>query len=99
MKSPSTPEKELLQQHAALVTAAVQQFAQAVPHQFSPEHLHSLGLIALLDAVRSYPAASPIPFESFARIQIHSALMGEVHRANRWFAPVNSVANPTPATV
>jgi DNA-directed RNA polymerase specialized sigma subunit len=64
----------------------VNQFAQSAPPLCSADHLHGLGLIALLDAARHYPASSHVPFETFARVQIHGALLGEVRRAKKWFS-------------
>jgi RNA polymerase sigma factor for flagellar operon FliA len=78
-------ENELLRQHAPLVSALVRQFAGVMPPVCSAEHLHGLGLIALLDAARTYSPAAKISFEAFARIQIHGAFVGEIRRAQRWF--------------
>jgi RNA polymerase sigma factor for flagellar operon FliA len=85
-------EKELLQKHTPLVSALVNRLVASTPQSCSADHLHSLGLIALLDAARCYPQTSSVPFESFARIQVQSALIGEINRAKRWFsvAPANN---------
>ena len=85
MKKEFFDERELLQQHTPLVSALVRQLATAMPPVFSAEHLHGLGLIALLDAVRSYSPACQMKFETFARIQIYGALIGEIRRAQGWF--------------
>jgi RNA polymerase sigma factor for flagellar operon FliA len=93
MKNQNQSEQELLKKHSPLVSALVNRFVSATPQACSANHLHGLGLIALLDAARSYPATSSVPFETFARIQIQSALLGEIRRAKRWFT-----AAPAPAT-
>lgn len=90
-------ERDLLKQHTPLVASAVNQFAAAVPALFSPDHLHGLGLIALLDAARHYPPTSRVSFETFARVQIHSALLGEMRRAKNWFNDARAVETATPA--
>ncbi len=85
MKKQISNERELLQQHTPLVSALVKQIAGTIPPVCSTEHLHGLGLIALLDAVRCYPPACQLSFETFARIQIHGALISEIRRAQDWF--------------
>ena len=85
MKKEIFEERELLQLHKPLVAALVKQLACAMPPVFSAEHLHGLGLIALLDAVRSYSPTCQMRFETFARIQIYGALIGEIRRAQGWF--------------
>ena len=85
MNVKSLNERDLLKQHSKLVTSAVDQFTSIGSPICSPDHLLGLGLIALLEAARQYPAASPMPFEAFARAQIHTALLGEVRRAKKWF--------------
>jgi DNA-directed RNA polymerase specialized sigma subunit len=94
MKKEIFNERELLQQHTPLVSALVKQFAAAMPPVFSAEHLHGLGLIALLDAVRSYPPACQMKFETFAHIQIYGALIGEIRRAQNWFQSEGKKSNP-----
>jgi len=90
-------ERDLLKQHTPLVASAVNQFASAAPAIFSADHLHGLGLIALLDAARHYPPTSRVSFETFARVQIHSAMLGEIRRAKNWFN--DAVETPSPAFV
>ena len=92
-------ERDLLKQHTPLVTSAVHQFSAAAPEVFSADHLHGLGLIALLKATRQYPPASRISFETFARIQIHTSLIGEIRRARNWFNSASAVGTSTPAFV
>ena len=41
--------------------------------------------MALLDAVRQYPASSKVSFENFARVQIHRTLYSEINRTKQWF--------------
>jgi DNA-directed RNA polymerase specialized sigma subunit len=97
MNVKSFNERELLKQHATLVSSAVNQFTQTAAPICSADHLHGLGLIALLDAARHYPPASEVSFETFARVQIHSALLGEVRRAKKWFTGTPAVETPTMA--
>ena len=85
MNVKSLTERDLLKQHSKLVSTAVNQFTSTASPICSADHLHGLGLIALLDAVRQYQPASHGAFETFARVQIHSALIGEVRRAKKWF--------------
>jgi len=92
-------ERDLLKQHTPLVSSAVNQFTATATPICSAEHLHSLALIALLDAARHYPATSHVPFETFARVQIHSALLGEVRRAKKWFNSACAVETSTMALV
>ncbi|HEV2692297.1 MAG TPA: hypothetical protein VG347_05320 [Verrucomicrobiae bacterium] len=97
MNVKSFNERELLKQHATLVSSAVNQFTQTASPICSANHLHGLGLIALLDAARHYPPASQMSFETFARVQIHSALLGEVRRAKKWFNSADAVDTSTMA--
>ena len=85
MNAKSLNERDLLKQHAPLVSSAVNQFTSSAQPICSADHLHGLALIALLDAARHYPATTQVPFETFARVQIHGALLGEVRRAKKWF--------------
>jgi DNA-directed RNA polymerase specialized sigma subunit len=84
-------ERDLLKQHAPLVTSAVSQLTEAGPQIFSDGHLHCLGLIALLEAARNYQPDCSTSFEAFARAQIQTALHDETTRAKNWF-------NGAPAT-
>jgi RNA polymerase sigma factor for flagellar operon FliA len=97
MNQKNSTEGELLKQHTPLVSSVVRQFADRLPELLSADHLHGLGLIALLDAARRYPSSSRVSFETFARIQIHGALLGEIRRAKNWFPGVTPAATPTPA--
>lgn len=90
-------ERDLLKQHAPLVASAVQLFARSAPEVFSADHLHGLGLIALLNATRQYRPADHVSFETFARVQIHSTLLGETRRAKTWFNGAPAVATATKA--
>ncbi|HSY19616.1 MAG TPA: hypothetical protein VK815_14840 [Candidatus Acidoferrales bacterium] len=85
MNVKSLTERDLLKQHTKLVSTAVNQFTTTASPICSADHLHGLGLIALLDAARQYQPACHGSFETFARVQIHSALIGEVRRAKKWF--------------
>ncbi|HEX7654492.1 MAG TPA: hypothetical protein VF607_13375 [Verrucomicrobiae bacterium] len=78
-------EQAMLKQHAPMVGMMVQQFARREPSLLSHEALHSVGLMALLDAVRQYPASSKVSFENFARVQIHRTLYSEINRTKQWF--------------
>lgn len=97
MNQKTSTENALLKQHTPLVASAVSDFARSTAPVFSADHLHGLGLIALLDAARHYPATSRVTFETFARIQIHSALLGEVRRAKSWFQGDHAEATHTTA--
>ncbi|MDR3459839.1 MAG: sigma factor [Verrucomicrobiae bacterium] len=101
MNVKSFNERDLLQRHTPLVSSAVSQFTSSAQPICSADHLHGLALIALLDAARLYPATSHVPFETFARVQIHGALLGEVRRAKKWFssAGAGSAETSTPALV
>lgn len=96
MKNQNQSEQELLKKHSPLVSSLVNRTVESSPQAVSADHLHGLGLIALLDAARSYPATSSVPFETFARVQIQSALLGEVRRARRWFSAAPATANFIP---
>jgi DNA-directed RNA polymerase specialized sigma subunit len=99
MNLKTATERELLKQHSPLVASAVQQFTQTCPAVFSAEHLHGLGLIALLNATRHYQPANHVSFETFARVQIHSTLLGETRRAKTWFSGTDAAETSTPAYV
>jgi DNA-directed RNA polymerase specialized sigma subunit len=79
-------EKEIFHKHTPLVAAMVRQFAAAAPQAYSREQLHSLGLVALLGAVRHRQGASHVSFESFARSYIHDSLLTEMRRHKNWLA-------------
>ena len=79
-------EKEIFQKHTPLVAAMVRQFAAAAPEAYSREQLHSLGLVALLGAVRNRRGASRVSFETFARTYIHDTLLTEMRRHKDWLA-------------
>jgi DNA-directed RNA polymerase specialized sigma subunit len=97
MNLKTATERDLLKQHAPLVASTVQQFARSAPDVFSPDHLHGLGLIALLNATRQYQPADHVSFETFARVQIHSTLLGETRRAKTWFHGAPAVETATEA--
>jgi len=97
MNVKSFNECALLKQHAPLVSSAVNQFTATASPICSADHLHGLALIALLEATRQYPATSQVSFETFARVQIHGALLGEVRRAKKWFNCEYAVETSTPA--
>lgn len=86
-------EQEMLQKHSPLVSAMVDRFVECTPLSLSADHLQSLGLIALLDATRNYSPSCQMPFEAFASIEVHGALLTEIRRAKKWFA-----ATPNPST-
>lgn len=86
MKNQNQNEQELLQKHSPLVSALVNRFVECTPQSLSADHLQSLGLIALLDATRNYSPACRMPFEAFASIEVHGALLTEIRRAKKWFS-------------
>jgi DNA-directed RNA polymerase specialized sigma subunit len=79
-------EKEMFHKHTPLVAAMVRQFAAASPQGCSRDQLHSLGLVALLGAVRNRQSAGRVPFEAFARSYIYDSLLGEMRRHKNWLA-------------
>ena len=90
-------EPDLLKQYTPLVAKVVQQFQSTGARPGDTGYLHNLGLIALLQAVRQYPAMRHVPFEVFARIQIHSALLDEIQRTQNWFRSTAPTTTSTPA--
>ena len=92
-------EQDLLKKHRPLVAAIAHQFASVRPNFFSAEHLHGLGLIALLAAARQFPQSSRLSFEAFASIRIHDLLLGELRRGQQWFQSAPHNSNPTSARV
>ncbi len=82
LKNPT--ENDLLKKHAPMVAVIVNQLVGTLPALFSRDHLQGLGLIALLRAVRSHAPAGGVSFETFARIEIHRALLCEIRRVGRW---------------
>jgi DNA-directed RNA polymerase specialized sigma subunit len=97
MNLKTATERDLLKQHTPLVATAAEQFARSAPEVFSADHLHGIGLIALLNATRHYQPASHVSFEAFARVQIHGALLGEIRRAKTWFNGTCAIETPTTA--
>ncbi|MCC5793123.1 MAG: RNA polymerase sigma factor FliA [Chromatiales bacterium] len=72
----------LVEQHAPLVKRIAWHLRGRLPAETDMDDLVQVGLIALLEAARSYSPDRGASFETYAGIRIRGAMLDEVRRAN-----------------
>jgi RNA polymerase sigma factor for flagellar operon FliA len=73
-------EEELVLHYLPLVKTVVGRLAMTLPAHVSLEDLNSVGLMGLLQALRSYRPGGVASFETFARFRIRGAVLDELRR-------------------
>lgn len=73
----------LVERHAPLVKRIAAHLLGRLPDGIEIDDLIQVGLMALLDAARSYTADKGASFETYASIRVRGAMLDEV-RANDW---------------
>lgn len=73
----------LVERHAPLVKRIAAHLLGRLPDGIEIDDLVQVGLIALLDAARSYTPTKGASFETYASIRVRGAMLDEV-RANDW---------------
>lgn len=79
----SRDDENLIREHLPLVGHAVAHVVTRVPRHVSRDDLVSAGMLALLQAARSFDAGRGVPFAAFASIRIRGALTDEL-RSYDW---------------
>lgn len=73
-------EEELVLHYLPLIKTVVGRMAMTLPAHVCLDDLHSVGLMGLLQALRSYRPGGDASFETFARFRIRGAVLDELRR-------------------
>ena len=71
---------QLFEENIALVNTIARHIGSRLPHGKSVEDLIQVGLIGLLEAVRSYEPQPGVEFKTYANIRIRGAILDELRR-------------------
>ncbi|MHC1744449.1 MAG: sigma-70 family RNA polymerase sigma factor [Syntrophobacteraceae bacterium] len=80
---PMTPDSiqdrnRIVTEHAVLVKIAALRLASRLPRSIDADDLFSAGAIGLMDAIEKFDPTHGVPFEAYARLRIHGAIVDQV---------------------
>lgn len=70
--------EQMIIEHASLVKIAAMRLASRLPSCIDVDDLFSAGVIGLMDAIEKFDPGRGVPFEVYARLRIHGAIVDQI---------------------
>lgn len=91
-------DRELIENHLHLVSAAVSRLKRRIPAHVDAQDLHSVGLLGLVQAAQRYTPTADRTFSAYATLRIRGAMLDELRRLDSCSRQARSRAKTLRAT-